>query len=98
MENSKDSVDPTEFMRRAIDQEIVRLAKLRDAASFVETLRPEHDLATGRVPPQEVSDHLSRYEAHLSREFGRTLSELERLQRMRKGQPVPPPIKVDISS
>jgi len=34
----------------------------------------------------------------LSREFDRTLNQLERLQRIRKGQPVLPPIKVEVSS
>ena len=50
------------------------------------------------VPKYEVLGRLLRYEAHLSREFDRTLSQLERLQRMRKGQPVLPPIKVEVSS
>lgn len=43
-------------------------------------------------------DHLLRYEAALERAFDRALSQLERLRRMRLGQPVPPPIKLDISS
>lgn len=42
-------------------------------------------------------DRLMRYEAHLSRLEDRTLSQLERLQRMRVGHPVPPPLKVQIS-
>jgi hypothetical protein len=36
--------------------------------------------------------------AGLSREFDRTLNQLERLQRMRKGQPVLPPMELKISS
>jgi hypothetical protein len=40
---------------------------------------------------------LIRYEAHLSREIDRTLNRLERLQRMRKGQPLPPQLEVKIS-
>jgi hypothetical protein len=39
-----------------------------------------------------------RYEASIERSFDRTLTQLERIQRMRQGQPVAPPIKVDISS
>jgi hypothetical protein len=34
-----------------------------------------------------TQQRLSRYEAHLSREFDRTLSQLERLERMRLGHP-----------
>ena len=46
-------------------------------------------------PTREGSDRPLWYEAHLSREIVRTLNEPERLQRMRKGQPVPPPLKLD---
>ena len=49
------------------------------------------------VPPQEVSQRLLRYEANLNREIDRTLRQLERLQRMRQGQPVPPSIQVEVS-
>jgi hypothetical protein len=45
-----------------------------------------------------VLDRLPRYEASIERSFDRTLTQLERIQRMRLGQPVAPPIKVDISS
>jgi hypothetical protein len=38
------------------------------------------------------------YEASLERAFDWTLNQLERIQRMRKGQVVPPPIKLDVSS
>lgn len=42
-------------------------------------------------------DQLLRAEISLDRGFYRALSELERLQRMRLGQAVPPPIKMDVS-
>ena len=45
----------------------------------------------------EPLDRLLRYEAALDRSFDRTLTQLERLQRTRRGHPVPPPLKVDIS-
>jgi hypothetical protein len=38
-----------------------------------------------------------RYEAHLSREIDRILNRLERLQRICKGQPLPPQLDVKIS-
>jgi hypothetical protein len=43
-------------------------------------------------------DLLLRYETSLERNFDRALTQLERLQQMRLGQPVAPPIKLDISS
>ena len=43
-------------------------------------------------------DRLLRYEASLERAFDRTLNQLKRLQRMRKGQPVPPTVNVNFSA
>lgn len=48
------------------------------------------------VPSQDVVDRLIRCEAHLSREIDRTLSQLERLQRIRLGHAVPPPLRLEI--
>jgi hypothetical protein len=45
-----------------------------------------------------ILDRFPRYETSIDRAFDRTLTQLERYQRMRLGQPVAPPIKVDISS
>jgi hypothetical protein len=46
------------------------------------------------VPLTPQFDHLLRYEASLERNFDRTLSQLERVQRMRLGQPVLPKLEV----
>ena len=97
-QDSQDQPDVQQIVVEALREEMMRLAKLHDAAAAVEELKREHNLAGTRVPPQAVSDRLIRYEAHLSREFDRTLNQLERLQRMRNGQPVLPPIKVEVSS
>jgi len=43
-------------------------------------------------------DRLLRYETNIDRAFDRTLSQLERVQRLRLGQPVLPAIKLDVSS
>ena len=42
-------------------------------------------------------DRLLRYPIALERAFDRTLTQLERLQRIRKGQPLPPQVDVNIS-
>jgi hypothetical protein len=93
-EDSENPPDVKQIVVGAIRQEIICLAKLYDTAEEVERLRHERNVACARVPSQEVSDRLIRYEAHLSREFDRTLSHLERLQRMRLGQPVLPKLEV----
>jgi len=52
------------------------------------------DNITGALP----LDLLLRYESNLERSFDRTLSQLERLQRIRNGQPVPPTLNVNVST
>ena len=47
---------------------------------------------------QLTPELLLRYEGSLERQFDRTLTQLERVQRMRLGQPVPPPVKVELST
>jgi len=49
------------------------------------------------IPGEKDMDRLLRYEARLEGSFDRTLQQLERLQRVRKGQPLPPTLKVDVS-
>ncbi len=51
-----------------------------------------------RIPDTPQLDHLVRYETNLERAFDRTLSELERLQRIRKGQPVSPTLNVNLQT
>ena len=46
---------------------------------------------------QLTPELLLRYEGSLERQFDRTLTQLERAQRTRLGQPVPPPVKVELS-
>lgn len=48
------------------------------------------------IPEIEEMDRLLRYETRLEGAFDRTLQQLERLQRMRRGEAVPPTVKVDV--
>jgi hypothetical protein len=89
--------DPKEVILEALGDEIMRLAKLLDAAAKVEDLKREQNLVGIRLPSQEASDRLIRYEAHLSRETDRILNRLERLQRMRKGHQLPPQLDINIT-
>jgi hypothetical protein len=79
---------------RVIDEEIVRLGRDQQARAAVRTARTQLEIACRNVPDGPVLDRLLRYEVSLDRSFDRTLSQLERLQRIRKGQPVLPELKV----
>ena len=50
------------------------------------------------VPEAPRLDRLLKYRASIQRDFERTLNQLERLQRIRKGQPVPPTLNVNVST
>ena len=80
-----------------IDRAIQRLMEFGKSQASMEASRNRLDRLRLNVPESPVLDRLLRCEASLDRSFDRTLGQLERLQRMRRGQPVPPTMKVEIS-
>jgi hypothetical protein len=80
-----------------IDTEIRRIKRDQKARASIETARTQLEILCRNVPDAPGLDRLLRYEASLERAFDRTLIQLERLQRMRLGQSVLPPIQVGIS-
>lgn len=80
-----------------IDSEIAVLSTYNQELRAVESHRLEVEKLRQSVPDGPALDRLIRYGASLQREFDRALSQLERLQRMRLGQPVPPPVHVELS-
>jgi hypothetical protein len=55
-------------------------------------------LTRERILPQDtVLQKVSRYEAHLSRQMLQALHELQRLQAVRAGEPVPAPAALDVT-
>jgi len=92
------ATEAREEAMKSVGREISRLRRLKKQVESVESRRRAYTAQSLLVPKDEVLGRLLRYDAHLSREFDRTLNQLERLQRMRKGQPVLPPIKVEVSS
>jgi hypothetical protein len=46
--------------------------------------------------PVEATNKLLRYEAHLNRQLYRAMDQLERLQRQRRGEKVPPPLNINL--
>jgi len=56
----------------------------------------EEKLLSLSLPPEDATDKILRYEAHLDRQLYRAMDQLERLQRRREGESVPPPLRVDL--
>jgi hypothetical protein len=79
-----------------LKEEIKRLGRYKKEQVAVLSSKLELESFRRNVPDTPQLDRLLRYEASLERAIDRALSQLERLQRMRKGQPVLPPIKVEI--
>jgi len=50
----------------------------------------------GTIPSKYELDRLLRYEGSIERQFYKALNQLERLQRLRAGDNVPPPVEVDV--
>jgi hypothetical protein len=80
-----------------LGEEIKRLERYKKTRAAIESERMKLEALRRSVPDSPQLDRLLRYEASLERAFDRTLIQLERLQRMRLGQSVLPPIKVDIT-
>lgn len=45
----------------------------------------------------EVLDKIMRYETKLERQQFRAMNQLERVQRLRQGEAVPPPLTLEVS-
>jgi len=75
------------------------LEKLQAFEKFAaERERLETDAETRRLslPDGEATDKLIRYEAHLDKQLYRAMDQLERLQRQRQGENVPPPLNINL--
>jgi hypothetical protein len=80
-----------------LEKQIKRLEGNAEKIATVTDPKEQLEATCRNVPEGPKLDRLLRYEASLERSFDRTLSQLERLQRMRLGQPVLPKIEVQHS-
>ena len=53
--------------------------------------------AAAVLPSAQVLEKISRYETKLERQLHRAMAQLERLQRMRRGEDVPAPVSVNLN-
>jgi hypothetical protein len=81
----------------AVDKELRSLRKYGREHRLNESKRTKLEVLRHSVPEPVRLDSLLRCEASLERSFDRTLSQLERMQRLRRGQPVAPRVDVNVS-
>jgi hypothetical protein len=80
-----------------LDQEISEfedlIQELQEKVNAEDTMRR----ASALLPSAEVLEKIVRYESALQRQLHRSMNQLERLQRRRLGENVPPPVVMDVS-
>ena len=81
-----------------LNEEIERLQDYQKERAQIESSRMKVESLSRNVPGAPQLDRLLRYETTLEKAFDRTLNQLERLQRIRKGQTLPPTLNVNVST
>ncbi len=61
-----------------------------------EGLQGDAEARSFSLPSADATDKILRYEAHLDRQLYRAMDQLERLQRQRRGENVPPPLNINL--
>ena len=79
-----------------IDNRLERISTLGKYATERENLATDAEARSFSLPPADATDKLLRYEAHLDRQLYRAMDQLERLQRQRRGEAVPPPLNINL--
>jgi hypothetical protein len=80
-----------------IDRELSDLRWLQSRCEKRESAEEESRQAAAVLPSMDVLEKILRYETKLERQLYRAMSQLERLQRMRQGEAVPPPMRLEVS-
>lgn len=80
-----------------LNRELRFLGWQKEACEEREDAETEARDAAAVLPSVEVLDKILRYETKLERQTYRAMSQLERLQRMRQGEAVPPPVTMEVS-
>ena len=84
------------MIRAYIDDRFESVKLLEECAKERQNLEEDAEARSCSLPPAEVADKLLRYEAHLDRQLYRAMDQLERVQRLRRGEIVPAPININL--
>jgi hypothetical protein len=79
-----------------IDLELETYAELAEQREEREEKEETAQQAANVLPAAEVLEKIMRYEGSLERQLYRAMHQLERLQRRRGGESVPPPVTVEV--
>jgi hypothetical protein len=79
-----------------IDHQLETLSVFKGYALERENLELDAEARSFSLPTVDAADKLLRYEAHLDRQLYRAMDQLERLQRQRGGEKMPPPLNINL--
>jgi len=100
-ENEEPLPDPDGCRKIILEMLAEKESSYRNALEVMqehEDLRPQSRLAKYSLPGGDSSDRILRYETAIERQMYRAMNELERLQRQRRGEFTPPPVRIDLSA
>jgi hypothetical protein len=84
------------FVLELIDTQLEKIKAFGESALDREDLQGDAEARSFSLPSADATDKLLRYEAHLDRQLYRAMDQLERLQRQRRGENVPPPLNINL--
>ena len=86
-----------EKVRAFISDEMVICRFQESSLDAREEVREEASQSAAVLPSAETLDKILRYETTLERQMYRAMHQLERLQRLRNGETVPPPMMMELT-
>lgn len=79
-------------MLARIENERKRLLRFREAVAQMEESVKQATLKSFRLPDAAALEQIVHYESHILRQLWRSYAQLERLQRLRAEEDLPPPL------
>ena len=80
-----------------LDQRISEFQERKERAMKWDIHEEEARQAAAVLPSTETLEKILRYETKLERQMHRAMAQLERVQRMRRGEAIPAPLTVEVS-
>jgi hypothetical protein len=79
-----------------LDERLEVLKLLDQSAMNNRSLELDAEVRSLALPDEGAASKVLRYETHLDRQLYRAMDQLERLQRRRRGENVPPPLNINL--
>jgi hypothetical protein len=96
LQAQRESKPASEELNETINREFEKLYLIKEYLKEWNKLESDAEARSLSLPPADATDKLLRYEAHLDRQLYRAMDQLERLQRKRGGETVPPPLNINL--